>query len=64
MPSLWICGTHDEVLPETLKDFAQLAGGGVETFDRGTHCLHREDKGRYLAVVREFLANPKCRPSR
>jgi proline iminopeptidase len=56
VPSLWVCGTHDEVLPETLTHFAALAGGSIRTFEGGTHCLHLEQTGRYLAAVRHFLA--------
>lgn len=59
VPSLWICGSQDEVLPETLEHFAHLAHGEVRTFDRGTHCLHLEQTEQYLAVVRDFLAAPR-----
>jgi proline iminopeptidase len=59
VPSLWICGTQDEVLAETLTDFAELARGRVRTFEGGTHCLHLEHTEQYLNVVRDFLADPR-----
>lgn len=57
VPTLWTAGTEDEVLPETLRRFAALAGGDAVVFDGGSHCLHLEQTDRYLASVRTFLTS-------
>jgi proline-specific peptidase len=56
IPSLWICGTQDEVIPSTLERFARIAGGQTCVIDGGTHCLHLEHPAEYLRVVASFLA--------
>lgn len=55
VPSLWICGSEDEVSPARLATFAELASGRLEVFKGGSHCLHLEQTSRYLAVVEDFL---------
>jgi len=57
VPSLWICGSQDEVLPSTLAHFAHAARGQLHVFEGGTHCVHLEQTDRYLEVVRSFLTH-------
>lgn len=56
LPSLWLCGTRDEVRPETLRDLAAAAHGKVHVLDGGTHCLHLEQPSAYLDAVQAFLS--------
>lgn len=55
LPTLWICGSEDEVLPQTLVRFARRAGGRSAVFEGGTHCLHLEQPEPYMSAVRAFL---------
>lgn len=55
LPTLWLCGSSDEVAPPRLARFAKLAGGVAHVFDGGTHCVHLEQPELYLDVVRDFL---------
>lgn len=55
VPSLWVCGTQDEVIPGTLEGFARRAGGRLCVVDGGTHCLHLEQPDVYLRTVGSFL---------
>ena len=55
-PSLWTCGTSDEVSPDRLRQFARLAGGRAEVVEGGSHCLHLEQPGLFLGLVRRFLS--------
>jgi proline iminopeptidase len=57
VPSLWIGGSEDEVSPERLAAFAELASGRAEVFEGGSHCLHLEQTQRYLALVESFLGD-------
>jgi proline iminopeptidase len=61
VPSLWICGTNDEVRPERLRSFAACARGRAEVLE-GSHCLHLEQPAHYLDLVRDFFAEADDTP--
>jgi proline iminopeptidase len=56
VPSLWMCGTEDEVAPARLRRFAERARGAEMVFAGGTHCLHLEQTEAYVSAVRRFLS--------
>jgi proline-specific peptidase len=55
-PSLWICGSDDEARPSTVRRYAKRAAGQLAVIDGGSHCVHMEERARYLGTVGEFLA--------
>lgn len=56
VPTLWICGTEDEVLPSTLRTFADLCPQSeVSIIVEGTHSVHLEQTESYLTAIRSFL---------
>jgi proline iminopeptidase len=57
VPSMWVCGTEDEVAPSRLRRLAGRAGGTGVVFPGGTHCLHLEQSEAYLSAVRRFLSS-------
>ena len=57
IPNLWLCGEDDEARPETIGAFARMnPAGEFREFAGGTHSVHLEQPGVYLAALREFLA--------
>lgn len=56
VPSLWVCGTEDEVAPAQLTAFAARASGRAEVVEGGSHCLHLEQTAHYLELVEAFLS--------
>lgn len=61
VPSLWLCGSQDEVSPARLWRYAVAAGGRAHVFVGGTHCVHLESPAEYLRHVRAFLRSPDSR---
>lgn len=58
VPTLWICGSHDEVLPKTLASFANGAPRAqVSVLAGGSHCVHLEQPEAYERAVRDFLSS-------
>lgn len=56
VPNLWLTGAEDEARPETIRAFAALnSHSSVHVFPGGTHSVHLEQPGPYLAELRAFL---------
>lgn len=56
VPTLFICGEHDEATPAACKDFAAMVPGArVEIIPDASHTSHLEQRERFLATLRDFL---------
>lgn len=57
VPALFTCGRHDEATPETVAWYRSLLPGAeLAVFEESAHLAHLEERERYNAVVRDFLA--------
>jgi len=58
VPIQLICGDHDPVIPFRHSEVAHAAlpGSRLTVFKGADHFPHRHDPGRFVAVLREFLA--------
>jgi pimeloyl-ACP methyl ester carboxylesterase len=58
MPTLLVWGTRDGVVPYEHARLAHAAmpGSRLEVFDGAGHFPHHHDPGRFLAILRDFLA--------
>lgn len=57
VPTLWMCGSRDEVLPETLASFAAgVPLAEVVVLDGGSHCAHLEQPAAYEQALRSYLS--------
>ena len=57
IPTLFTCGRYDEATPETVAWYQSLVPGAELTvFEESAHLAHLEERERYQAVVRSFLA--------
>lgn len=56
LPTLFLCGRHDEATPETTGFYArQVRGAGLVMFENSSHMPHLEETARYIRVLRDFL---------
>jgi len=56
IPTLFLCGRHDETRPETLFYYQSLVPGAkAHVFEQSSHKAYLEETDEYLRVVREFL---------
>lgn len=57
MPVLFTCGRHDEATPETVAWYQSLVPRAeLVVFEESAHLAHLEERERYNAAVRGFLA--------
>jgi pimeloyl-ACP methyl ester carboxylesterase len=58
MPTLLVWGAHDAIIPYSHARIAHAAmpGSRLETFENAGHFPHHAEPGRFLAVLRDFLA--------
>jgi proline iminopeptidase len=57
IPSLFICGRHDEAAPESTQYYSSLVpGSGFHVFENSAHVSYLEETDEYLRVVRGFLS--------
>lgn len=57
VPTLFTCGRYDEATPETVAWYQSLVPGAeLAVFEDSAHLAHLEERARYEAVVRGFLA--------
>jgi pimeloyl-ACP methyl ester carboxylesterase len=58
IPTQLICGDRDPVIPVRHSEVAHAAmpGSRLQVFSGANHFPHRHDPGRFVAVLREFLA--------
>ncbi|MBL0388082.1 proline iminopeptidase-family hydrolase [Tumebacillus sp. ITR2] len=62
IPTLFLCGRHDETKPETLAYYQSLvAGSQLHVFENSSHKAYHEETDEYLRVVREFLRGVETR---
>jgi len=61
VPIQLICGDRDPVIPFRHSEVAHAAlpGSRLTVFGGADHFPHRHDPGRFVAVLREFLAQTK-----
>lgn len=56
IPTLFLCGRHDETKPETLFYYQSLVPGSrSHVFEESSHKAYLEENEEYIRVVREFL---------
>lgn len=57
VPTLLLCGRHDEGTPEAAYDYVgRLRHGRVEVIEDASHSIQLEQTERYLATLRRWLA--------
>jgi pimeloyl-ACP methyl ester carboxylesterase len=58
MPTLLVWGAHDAIIPYRHAELAHAAmpGSRLETFENAGHFPHHSEPGRFLEVLRDFLA--------
>jgi fermentation-respiration switch protein FrsA (DUF1100 family) len=58
MPTLLVWGTRDAIVPfgHARLAHAAMPGSQLAVFDGAGHFPHHHDAGRFLAILREFLA--------
>lgn len=62
MPVLYLCGRHDEVLPETLEKLKSMTPGAeMAILESSGHLSFFEEKERYADLVRSFLRRADAR---
>ncbi len=62
MPTLFLCGRHDEATPEATAWYQSLVPGAeLVIFEQSSHMPQLEEPERYLAVVRDFLRRADAR---
>jgi proline iminopeptidase len=62
VPTLILCGRHDEVVPacsETMH--AGIPGSELAIFENSSHSSHFEETERFFAVLRDFLARSETK---
>jgi pimeloyl-ACP methyl ester carboxylesterase len=66
IPTLLVWGTDDPVLPHAHAQLAHAAmpGSFLESFCGAGHFPHQSDPGRFVALVRDFLARTRPAPWR
>lgn len=56
VPTLILCGRHDEVVPEcSMTMHAGIPGSQLVIFEESSHSAHFEEPERFYPVLREFL---------
>ena len=61
MPVLFTCGRHDEATPESTASISDLVPGAeLVVFEESAHTAPLEERDRFLAVVRDFLARAEA----
>lgn len=56
IPTLFLCGRHDEATPESLAHYQSLMPGSqLHVFEESSHKAYLEETDEYVRVVREFL---------
>jgi proline iminopeptidase len=56
VPTLFLCGRHDETRPEDAAWYHSLVpGAALVIFEQSSHMPHLEEPERYLQVLRNFL---------
>lgn len=56
VPTLILCGRHDEVVPECSETMhAGIAGSELVIFEESSHSAHFEEPERFFSVLRDFL---------
>lgn len=56
VPTMFMCGRHDEITPEATQAFQSHAPGSVlEIFEESAHLPQVEEPQRHTQVVRDFL---------
>jgi len=64
LPVLWTCGRFDEAQPGTVEHYQSLLPDSeLVVFEQSSHTAHLEERVRYMAVIRAFLARVE-HPSR
>jgi proline iminopeptidase len=62
IPTLFTCGRYDEATPETVAWYQrQLPGAELAVFEESAHLAPLEERERYQAVVREWMAREETR---
>jgi proline-specific peptidase len=57
VPTLFVCGEHDEATPAACRDFAGMVPGArVSIIPGASHTGHLEQREPFMRTVREFLA--------
>jgi len=56
VPTLFLCGRHDEARPEETSWYHSLVPGAeLVVFEHSSHEPHLEEPERFLQVLRDFL---------
>jgi proline iminopeptidase len=56
VPTLFLCGRHDETRPEETSWYHSLVPGAeLVVFEHSSHVPHLEEPERFLQVLRDFL---------
>lgn len=56
VPTLFVCGRHDEATPESTAFYArQVRGAEMVVFEKSAHMPHLEETPKYLRVIGDFL---------
>jgi proline-specific peptidase len=57
VPTLFVCGEHDEATPAACRDFAGMVPNAeAEIIPGASHTAHLEQRALFMRTVREFLA--------
>jgi proline-specific peptidase len=63
VPTLILCGRHDEVVPECSETMhAGISGSELVIFEESSHSAHFEEPERFYAVLRDFLKQQETTP--
>jgi len=64
VPTLFLCGRHDETRPEETSWYHSLVPGAeLVVFEHSSHVPHLEEPERFLQVLRDFLNRTEARPA-
>jgi proline-specific peptidase len=62
VPTLILCGRHDEVVPECSETMqAGIPGSELVIFEESSHSSHFEEPERFFTVLRDFLSRHETR---
>jgi proline iminopeptidase len=63
VPTLFLCGRHDETRPEETSWYHSLVpGADLVVFEHSSHVPHLEEPDHFLQVLRDFLNHTKAAP--
>lgn len=64
LPTLFLCGRHDEMRPEDTAWYHSLVPGSeLVIFEESSHVPHLEEPERFLQVLRDFLRRGEKTPA-